>query len=185
MQLLGIQGFKRCGKNTLGDMLAKIMGTTTRMAAFGDTVKQISHTISGIPLAVFYDDNTKDVPWEDTGVIPREVMTKVNDGLRPVFGDDLFIDPLKPVWRESVIRNEALIITDVRYENEAAWIRKEGGTIIHLLRPGCVAGDHSSEKGIIYRNGYDYRIVNDGTMDDLRCQAHAFMNWWVGPDLGP
>lgn len=56
--------------------------------------------------------------------------------------------------------------TDVRFENEAEFIRKRGGVIIRIIRPNIPCGEHESESGQ-NKIDADYTIVNDGTVEEL------------------
>jgi hypothetical protein len=63
--------------------------------------------------------------------------------------------------------NNSVIIKDIRYENEAAFIRKQGGEIWHLLRDNALkVNAHSSELGINIKSG-DIVINNNGTLAQL------------------
>ena len=62
---------------------------------------------------------------------------------------------------------DTLIITDVRFDNEAEWVKAQGGTVVKIIRDD--AGDvntHSSEAGV---SPYYYStiLVNDGTQAQL------------------
>ncbi|MFE9026219.1 hypothetical protein ACFYOA_08145 [Streptomyces iakyrus] len=62
-----------------------------------------------------------------------------------------------------------VVISDVRYRNEAEALRKRGFVLIHVTRPGASAGenaDHASETEL---DGFhtDLTIGNTGTLDDL------------------
>lgn len=64
--------------------------------------------------------------------------------------------------------NNIVIIKDVRFENEADFIRSHNGTIWHVKRDNAVKVlNHSSEKGIEIKNG-DIVIDNNGSLDDLK-----------------
>jgi hypothetical protein len=57
--------------------------------------------------------------------------------------------------------NNRVVITDVRFDNEALWIRKQGGWVIELIRDKAAAvNDHVSEAGLNPRH-VDFHIVND------------------------
>jgi len=61
-----------------------------------------------------------------------------------------------------------LIITDTRFDNEAAFIRRAGGTIWHIERAAAPAvRPHVSEQGVARHPG-DRVIDNNGSLDDLR-----------------
>jgi hypothetical protein len=71
------------------------------------------------------------------------------------------------------------VITDVRFDNEAAAIRDEGGFIIEVVRPGdgCLsktASQHASEAGIS-REHVLASIGNYGTLDDLASSVDALI----------
>lgn len=64
-----------------------------------------------------------------------------------------------------------LIITDTRFENEAAFIRGAGGTIWHIDRAAAPrVRAHASEAGVS-RQADDRIIDNNGSLNDLRAQV--------------
>lgn len=83
--------------------------------------------------------------------------------------------PLAPPTHElpDMSRARCLLIKDVRYENEADFIRRHGGEIWHIERPGNpVISDHSSEWGIARRRE-DHVILNDAGLDHLARRVAA------------
>jgi len=69
-----------------------------------------------------------------------------------------------------------MVVSDVRFDNEADWVRSIGGLVIHIIRgsaPDVAA--HSSEQGVTMRPG-DGTIVNDGTLQDLYTQIDFLAN---------
>lgn len=73
-----------------------------------------------------------------------------------------------------------LAITDVRFENEAASIRKHGGHIFHLTgREYEMQSDtqqHPSEAGIAFNPATDYMINNQTTLDNLYARLRDAIN---------
>ena len=66
-----------------------------------------------------------------------------------------------------------LIITDTRFDNEADFIRRAGGTVWHIDRASAPAvRAHVSEQGVARLPG-DRVIDNNGTLDDLRRAVRA------------
>lgn len=63
------------------------------------------------------------------------------------------------------------VVTDVRFENEATFIRESGGVIWHVFgRSTTVDGSaakHISEKSLEVWSDVDYVIDNSGTVEDL------------------
>lgn len=69
-----------------------------------------------------------------------------------------------------------LLIKDIRYENEADFIRQHGGEIWHIERPGNpVISQHSSEWGI-ERALQDQVILNDSGLEELAAKVNAAWN---------
>jgi len=63
-----------------------------------------------------------------------------------------------------------VVITDVRFENEADMIRKQGGTIFHVGGRQAELGDrsgHVSEMPVMYHPNADDIINNSSTIDQL------------------
>lgn len=64
---------------------------------------------------------------------------------------------------------DPIVFADVRFENEAAMIRKRSGIVVCVDRPrvGPLPDSHVSERGVVP----DVVILNDGTLDELRTVA--------------
>jgi dephospho-CoA kinase len=58
------------------------------------------------------------------------------------------------------------VFTDVRFANEADFIRAEGGIIVRVVREGLEIGEHESEAGQLAIRS-DQSILNDGTIEHL------------------
>ncbi|HHK4489771.1 TPA: deoxynucleotide monophosphate kinase, partial [Pseudomonas aeruginosa] len=62
---------------------------------------------------------------------------------------------------------QGFVISDVRFDNEADWIRAKGGVVVHLHRQDTAeVAAHSSESGIT-AGAHDLFISNDGSLNDL------------------
>lgn len=91
---------------------------------------------------------------------------------RDVFGSDFWIDAVLPVGRDDC---DVLVVSDVRFENEAERIRDRGGEVWRVTRPSLAnASSHSSEAGLP-AHLVDVEIANAGTLEDLR--AGVVMGW--------
>lgn len=176
MKLIGIHGFKGSGKTTAAKMIQQFYradGKECGVTNYGDPLKQSLAALRQVPLDWYYDEKQKEESKAELdGNTPRKDMTNFHDALVPVFGDDVFVSPIKRKAKEleAAGKVDALIIGDVRYEGrETDWIRRREGVILHVKRPGVVAGSHSSETGVIYRPG-DLLLFNDKEVEDMRGQ---------------
>lgn len=74
-----------------------------------------------------------------------------------------------------------VIIPDVRFRNEFEAIRKAGGRVLKITRPGAglegAAGAHVSEtESAGWKDQeFDHVIRNDGTLGDLEASVHEFL----------
>jgi len=60
------------------------------------------------------------------------------------------------------------VITDVRYPNEAAAVRRMGGLLVKVERPGEAVASDAADDALAGFWGWDLVVTNDGTLDDLR-----------------
>lgn len=76
------------------------------------------------------------------------------------------------IWFD-IAPQHGIIVSDVRFENEAQWIRDNGGIVIHIEREGLtgsLVAEHDSENGIAF-NKDDVKIINvkaDDWLQQLR-----------------
>ncbi|MEB2401662.1 MAG: deoxynucleotide monophosphate kinase [Alcaligenaceae bacterium] len=80
--------------------------------------------------------------------------------------------PVTPPTRRARIEphTDVLVLKDIRFENEAGYIRRRGGQVWHIRRSTRRIDDHSSEHGIAIAPG-DVVIDNNGTLDQLARQV--------------
>jgi hypothetical protein len=68
----------------------------------------------------------------------------------------------------------SVVIDDCRFPNEASLIRELGGELWHVERPDATTStDHASEGALTDPELFTHRIVNDGTLQQLREQVAA------------
>jgi hypothetical protein len=87
---------------------------------------------------------------------------------RNIISINLWLDILRRDIEDSGA--DHVVITDVRFLNEAGYVHDESGVIIRVSRQGCGPSNHDSEtqqSQIVS----DYDITNDGTVDDLEKSA--------------
>lgn len=68
--------------------------------------------------------------------------------------------------------------TDVRFPNEARFIRRRGGHLVRVLRPGLSnGGDHASETALDEQ--FMPTVLNNGSLDALRASAHGYAHYLI------
>lgn len=162
MKLIGICGPARSGKDTSADFLVENYGF--RQQAFADPLRDALSAMLGLSQVDFTDN--KEIDLMLVGRSPRYLMQT----LGTEWGRDM-VNP--SIWtrlasaRLLQAGRAMTVFSDVRFENEAAWIRGCGGKVLFLERPSAPAvRKHSSESVAIPCPG-DYTICNDGSLADL------------------
>jgi hypothetical protein len=177
-RVIGLAGNARAGKDTVADYLAELTPGSVERDAFADRLKLIAAKALDV---TFHPDDvgTEAVRrWADhikqhveivvrgpfgtieSKVSGRRFLQRLGaEGIRDVLGADVLVDAL-PLDRDC----DLLIVTDVRFPNEAEAIRAAGGEVWRVDRPGVTGDGHVSEQRI----EADRVIENDGTLDDLR-----------------
>lgn len=98
-----------------------------------------------------------------------ELLKKYAYDLFPNFDALRSKRPVEQPLRRSQIPagTQTIIIKDIRFENEAAFLRAHNGEIWHISRPDLPkVNAHSSELGVAHKSG-DLHLVNDGSLADL------------------
>lgn len=176
-QIIGLTGQAGAGKNTVADILFKHGFTNF---GFADPVYRAVATLLGVGQETLRDRAMKETPIDWLGKSPRELLqTLGTEWGRNTIRDDIWIQiAMRQV--EKVIAYQkgqgGVILTDVRFANEAQAIRSAGGRIWKVVRyVGCLASEtskHSSEAGIP-DDMIDEVVENSGTVADLEVAVMA------------
>lgn len=169
--LIGLAGHARVGKDTVARYLAAHL--TLISYAFADPLKQALASMFHLTAAQLEGaEKEQPLPW--LGKAPRELMQL----LGTEWGRDLVHSQLWLLLAEQNLQllaehdqaMQGVVIRDVRFDNEADWVRSKGGVIFHISRRGIrPANNHISESGVRHNRG-DYVIENDGTLEELYAQ---------------
>lgn len=171
--IIGITGRAGSGKDTLALHFQQKYGCTRR--AFADPIKELLNQRFGWTMAQWEDRTWKESQFvrsvasnEPEYLSPRQLAQWLGTEVgRNTFGQDCWVRAMERWARIHLAHEDRLVIPDVRFDNEAIWIRKMGGIIIQLHRPNTIpVAEHVSERGIDPDHIYMY-ILNDGTIEDL------------------
>ena len=171
MRLIGIAGPARSGKDTVAEILRADRWITL---AFADPLRRM--LAAGFGAEALQQDKEAPIPWVDRSY--RElIQTLGTEWGRGLIREDLWIRlaERRIADMHQVSGGELdVAITDVRFENEAAWIRRSRGQVWHLRREHRPhVREHVSEAGVGVEPS-DRIIMNNGTLEDLiQAVAHA------------
>lgn len=171
--LFGINGKARSGKDTLAKVFLEAGFTRV---AFADALKEATAVITGEPVAFYHDDVHKELTIPHLGVTRRKALQGVGNTMRSVLGDQVWL--LRALLPYDNHEMNLVVVTDVRYPNEAEAIRKRGGCVIRVLREGSgltgEASAHVSEQ-TLDDSLIDIEVLNDGTIGELRHEGRKIL----------
>lgn len=163
-KLIGIAGKARAGKDTIAGYVCENLGYEHYW--FSKPLKESARHMFGLNDAQLYGAHkeTVDLRW---GKSPREILqTLGTEVAREMFHQNLWIIRAEQTLIEC--QRKGLVISDIRYENEADWIRQMGGVIVHVRRENTIAvRAHVSEKGVKVQPE-DIIINNNGSIQQLQ-----------------
>jgi hypothetical protein len=124
--IIGISGYARTGKDTFGISLQRILKTykiNCELIAFANVLKE---DLDGFLLDKF--NISAFTKKDEEKFLIRPMLVAYGESKRNQ-SPNYWIEQI-----EEKVKNKLIIITDVRYENEARWVIDSGGFLIHLNR---------------------------------------------------
>lgn len=175
IDVIGIAGYARAGKDTVAQYLS--MRYSYKKVAFADGIRDALFALNPDITVAHPETREKARMPLQTAVFSFgwEQLKTLSDDVRPLLqrfgtevGRELWGDRF---WVSRLFLENAgerkLVISDVRYWNEAQEIRRRGGEVWCIQRPnGHPANGHASESDL---NNYEFdRIfINEGSEDAL------------------
>lgn len=176
--LIGIMGRKRSGKDASAARLIAAHGYTR--FALADPMRAALLALDPVldsfgPHTFRLSDLVEDVGWEaakEDGEVRRLLQRFGTEMGRQHFGEDFWVDL---AFRQIDAFNGPVVVTDVRFPNEAEAIESRGGVLLHLERPSLPVNtdSHASENALADFTPHAV-IVNDGDLDDLANSVDDF-----------
>jgi hypothetical protein len=184
--IIGISGYSGSGKDLVGTIIQEISLNKWHVKKWAGKLKTIASILTGIPVENFEDQEfkktllgpewgtVKDIPLNGVPVFAdmqfNSLMT-VRDFLQKL-GTEAIRDSLhENTWVNATMVDYTAesnwIITDTRFPNEAEAIKKAGGIVVRINRPGVQPiNPHPSETSLDDWN-FDAVINNDGDVSDI------------------
>lgn len=162
--IIAFSGEKGAGKSTTARELGE--QHHLEVTAFGNRVKDVVEVAFDIERRWLERPHKKEQVHPDWGITSRRMMQQVGQAFRERFGRDFWIRRHEKHLRDRglIEANRPVIVDDVRYPNEAEWVRDVGGVVVGVDRPGHGGvDDHESERLVRDRWGeiVDAEITND------------------------
>jgi len=165
-RIIGLSGKARCGKDTVAEYISAVY-SGVEVYALAGPLKEAASIMFNIPLNHFFDADKKEVEDGFWGISPREIAQKVGTECgREVFRQDFWLKRCESQMNDAP---DIFIVSDIRFDNEADWVKEQGGQIWHIERPDLGEGvvrDHISENGVTICPE-DIIIENDSSLTEL------------------
>jgi len=163
--IIGLTGYAQSGKDTLAGMLIGLHKYENR--AFADPIRKLVYEMNPLVKDEYRVKGVVDAYGWDRAKVEfpelRNLLQTLGVGARTIFNDQFWVSQ----GLAGVSEGDKIVITDVRFPNEADAIKSLGGQIWRVKRLGVEAvNEHISETAM---DGYkvDQIFVNNGSVDDL------------------
>jgi hypothetical protein len=176
MKNIALTGLARSGKDTVAARLVERHGYVR--VAFADALKAAAlRTDPYIPLpaarvTVRLSALIERIGWELAKDRYPEVRRYLQEygqtvrEIRPRFWIEAAGDAVRDAWAAG----KPVVMTDVRYVNEADFLTVQGFQVVRITRPGQEPGAHISERQMLSYHA-SRTIVNDGSLAALAALA--------------
>ena len=160
--IIGICGHKGSGKDYLGAILKEFTGF--KVVHFADPIKDILCEV----FKISKDELNELKNSEDSKILGTNMRS-----ILQTFGTDVMQNMFgKRVWVDLVLKEDNLIISDVRFQHEVDAILEKGGFVIKLDSP-CL-DSHISESGIDKIPDSCFKYIFDNTKKDASILDFAY-----------
>ena len=160
--LVGLVGYAQAGKDTFAGYLG------FKRLAFADKLRDVAY--DGSP---WYREQVLKYgyEWSKANVHGfREFLQDFGMAVREHFGEDTWVNAAFNDYDPSV----ATVFTDVRFPNEIARIKAEGGIIVRIDRVGhAPANTHISEHAWQATRPDEHYVFADGALHHMELVAHS------------
>lgn len=173
MKLVGLTGAAGSGKDTAADYL--VAHHAWRKVSFAQPLKDGLCAMFGWSPDQLLDREWKERVLPDIGKSPRQLMQTIGtEWGRELVHPNLWL-LLARQNIASKLEYRDVVVSDVRFDNEAEMIRSMGGTIVHISRARIASvSPHVSESGVMMLPA-DIRLLNDGGFPELYAAMNCLM----------
>jgi hypothetical protein len=156
-KLIGVSGFARSGKDTFCNRSAKYLNfykNKVKIFSFADALKNELNELllQNVGISAFTEKD------EEKEII-RPLLVTYGTHLRRKLNENCWVDKIRSSVMHHVNRGTFVFITDVRFLNEAEWIKDSNGILFNIQRNGVSAANkEESEQFKLFKPLIDYSI---------------------------
>jgi len=182
--IIGLCGAAGSGKDTTANILKNYL-TSVEILAFAKPLKDAAKILFNFTEEQLHDPISKEVVDSRWNKSPREIFQWLGTQvLRNQIDKDFFIKHMEQRINQS--DKDTIIITDIRFDNEAELIKNLGGIIIKIIRPNATTtkhNNHETEQGITMSLVDEIILNNHNTLEELSNKVILTVNKWHKTEL--
>lgn len=174
--IIGLTGFAGSGKDTAAQFLDEALSARqkkVRRMAFADPIRAGLNAM-GVPMHYMTERSLKEtaVPGFSGASYRKLAQTLGTEWGRVHMGRDFWVNLVEQrllALADLHRMPQVLIMTDVRFQSEADWIKLNGGILVHVQRPDIApVRAHESEQLV---EGIEHVLLNDADLPALRARC--------------
>ncbi|MDT8915773.1 hypothetical protein [Amycolatopsis sp. PS_44_ISF1] len=192
--VIGVTGKKRAGKDTFARRLIEHHGFTR--VAFADALKAVMSELDPV-IPVHLDETgvvwgpgsearwgttrlkslVTEVGWEKAKEVRevRRLLQAHGDAIRRHTDPDIWVNAV----RQQVGNTPGpVVLTDVRYPNEAEFITENAGRLVRVVRGGQLLDDNHITETALDKWPVNAQVGNDGAVSALHAKADELVDYW-------
>lgn len=188
IKIIGLKGKSGAGKDTVGNYLFQRCDRSFKKLALADPLKEIISIITGWSMHMIRGESSESRYFRETVIHPefgmtcREMLQHVGTELfRNHFDPDMWVKIARRRILEAVKENRHVVVTDIRFDNEAKMILDLGGEIWTIERDvdssqvsiSEAASQHISEREFEVEG--EKTIKNNGTIEELYAKINDLL----------
>lgn len=182
-KLVGLTGYAGSGKDTFAKSL-RLRGGYERVG-FADAVKEMALVLDPYVLVPTPSPTrgsdfellsvvVRRLGWDEAKKIPdvRQYLQKLGtEAVREIINKDAWVMAAQAKIWPLITEGTNVVVTDVRFQNEADLIKSWGGKVFRIERPEVTpVNSHISDTGVD-TIAVDGVVYNQGSIDDLGREA--------------
>lgn len=165
------QGKDSAAKFLFSELKCRAPKLVVKRVGFADKVKEIAHDLYGhlgLHCKAYYEQEANEglryIPLAKINKSPVDIWIELGNKVREIYNDS---------WVEYVtdgIKCDVLIISDLRFENEANSVHQAGGSCIKIVRPGFPGLASVSDNALNDYTGWD-RVIEATDLGELHAKV--------------
>jgi hypothetical protein len=183
MKIIAFGHQKRVGKDTAAQFVSTYLRVEqgikrVKKAGFADKLKDVCHQLygwAGLKDKDFYEQpenfHLKEVVLPAIGKTPRQIWIS--------FGNEVKAATYYNTWLDYLLKHTTadwLIVSDMRFPNEADYIREIGGIVVKVTRPSVPHMPDAADDPLLNYQNWSAHIINDGSLADFYSKVIEVVN---------